>query len=137
MRGVSVFAIVLFAVVALLPGCATLEEGARGDELNRAAKQYAAAMRWGQYAQAYALHGLRDGELAAVDFDALKTIRVTQYHIRDVVIDEGALEGRVLVEFGYYDEYVGAVRSERQSQVWWYDESIEAWRLDAQFPTLK
>jgi hypothetical protein len=131
------FLIIALVSVGALGGCAPIERQARSDDLKSFTRQYAQAMRWGQFEVAYSFHRPESGEIAPVDFSTLRNLRFTRYRVLKLDAEPEALDAEVSVAYAYYDEYVGRVSEHNETQRWWYDMEAERWWLDAPFPELR
>ena len=114
----------------LLQGCATEEQNRKMDEtLNL----YASTIRWSDFLGARMFYD-SPTLYQDVNFDKIKTIKVTGYDAKDVQSLKGGQQIRQNVVIRYYDTNVGSEHQLIDHQVWNYNEDKEVWLLSSKMP---
>lgn len=128
---------VLFALVALslsLGACGSMKENNKYQSLDASVRSYGQHVRWRRFADANSLHKPREGEPKSIDWQDMKSVRVTQYDIVNIVLDKEKDEAKVSVVYAYYKEPSPVVKDATLTQLWWYDEKDEHWYNDNPLP---
>jgi len=123
----------------LLGGCGGLQSQKRANSLSDTLNEYRILMRWGDYEGALTYVRFRPGkvqELAEVDLDALKQVRLASYDVVEQILTPEETEADVKVAMTYYHEESNVLHSLAQRQHWWYDEERNRWYLETEFPDL-
>ena len=129
----------LIAVLILtLPGCARMEAQKKVEGLESAINHYSFKLRWALYDQAVAYHINRDGETPKVDIDALEDIKVAEFNVKEIRINENVeteqTDALVIAELNYYLESYGIIKKLKLQQTWWYDDENKHWFTESEFP---
>ncbi len=122
------------ALLSGIAGCANMGIQERATLLGEETRAYRKAMRWGAYDLAHQLVRRRDGSAPAFDARALEGIRITSFEItnREMTADSG--EAIVSAEISYYHVESGRVKTIKDRQTWWYDETTKHWYIDGSLP---
>ncbi|MCG3201189.1 MAG: hypothetical protein NFCOHLIN_01054 [Gammaproteobacteria bacterium] len=123
----------------LLGGCGSLQSQKRANSLSDTLNEYRILMRWGDYESALTYVRFRPGkgeQLAEVDLEALKQVRLASYDVVEQVVTPGETEAAVKVAMTYYHEESNVLHSLTQTQHWWFDEERNRWYLETEFPDL-
>jgi len=127
----------LFWLVAFclgLTGCAGMESRKRLEALELSQTTYNSALRWGRYEDAAEYRVPRFKPPSPLDLDQLDHIRVVSYDILGQEVNENQTEAVLTVAIQYYRDDVWTVKSIRNRQLWWYDETQKRWFLDGDLP---
>ena len=131
----------LLLILIILMSCAACQRMAvreHTDSLNMAVIHYGADLRWGRYTDAYSYHVYRDGTRPNYDLESLNNIKITSVEpVKPVINNEEATEATVPFKIDYYDERYNTVKTIHQTQQWWYNEEVERWYIESEFPELK
>ena len=131
MRAVT---LVLFTTLILLTGCASNQKHEeRQDSLDR----WEALVRWSEFdALIDMIHPewLSENPIHPVDIDRLHQFRVTEYRVRQVLVDpdEQGLERAVRIRM--YHQHSARERVIDHREVWRFDEDLERWLLHSGLP---
>ena len=125
------------ALLMVLTGCASMEKSQKTDSLKSESRQFAKALRWGDYEAAIIRTRLPEGEKMDVDLDYLKNIRVTKAETSPPLMSDDLMEGEVILYLDYYHELRNSVNSMTVKQSWVYDEEQEQWYCETPFPDFK
>jgi hypothetical protein len=120
-----------------LAGCASMEKSKQTDSLGFQSRQYAKALRWGDYEAAIIRTRLPEGETMDVDLEYLKNIKVTRAETSPALMNEDLTEGQVILYLDYYHELRNSVKSITVQQNWKYDEEDKQWYVETPFPSFK
>lgn len=126
--------LLIACLVAAAGGCARVTNERRAESLEAALQRYAKMLRWGEYEEAAKLIRFREREPVAVDYEALRQVRVTGYEVVERVVTPELNEARVLVRVSYTPLDSGVVRTLDDNQLWYYDEEQKFWFLDDDLP---
>ena len=117
--------------------CKTLDVQNQNDRLLSALNTYAAHLRWGRAHEAYRYHIRRDGTQPPVDLERLENYSITSVTPLDMIVNPDATEATVPMEISYFNEQDGALRTIKETQVWWYSQEAKAWLTESGFPAVK
>jgi hypothetical protein len=126
----------LYCLVVLLAACGAAEKK-KAYDLNEAIDDYVAALRWSRGDEARSYHLTRDGERPPEDVSAMEDIRVTGYHIRKRAINQELDAASVTADIDYYQEEYGTLKHMTLHQEWWYNEELNRWFIESDFPTFE
>jgi hypothetical protein len=129
--------LVMMMFLVALTGCASMEKSKQTDGLGYQSRQYAKALRWGDYDAAIIRTRLPEGESMDVDLEYLKNIKVTRAETSPALMSEDLMEGQVILYLDYYHELRNSVKSISVQQTWKYDEEDEQWYVETPFPKFK
>lgn len=118
-------------------GCKSLDIQNQNDRLLSALNTYAAHLRWGRANEAYRYHIRRDGTQPLVDLERLENYSITSVVPLDMVVNSDATEATIPMEISYFYEQDGALRTMKETQIWWYSKEAKAWLTESEFPVLK
>ena len=122
---------------ALVLGLSLLLTGCISDpkivELEDTLRAYERAVRWSNFQM---IPAFRNKERAneVLEYDRLKSIRVTGYAVRQYTVAESGVEADQVVEIRYYDENVVREKVEMDRQKWAYDNDLNHWVLTSDLP---
>ncbi|KPJ91408.1 MAG: hypothetical protein AMJ53_11745 [Gammaproteobacteria bacterium SG8_11] len=102
-------------------------------ELDDTLRAYDRAVRWGNYQM---IPSFRNKEKAGeqLDYDRLKSIRVTGYAPKHMRVSDKGMDAEQIVEIRYYDENVAREKVEMDRQQWSYDDDLNRWVLVSDLP---
>lgn len=102
-------------------------------DLEDTLRAYDRAVRWSNYQM---IPTFRSKEKAgeALDYDKLKSIRVTGYARKQYHVSDKGTEADQVVEIRYYDENVAREKVEIDTQKWVYDDDLGRWVLVSDLP---
>ena len=130
--------IVLLGITILsLTGCNSSGTRKKMETLEDSINQYAFALRWGRYEDAYNYHIDEQGNKAEMHLDRLEPIRVTGFHIIEKTVNAELTEAMVKGDLNYYHNEYGTLRKAPLEQTWWYREEDKKWYLKTPFPEFK
>lgn len=102
-------------------------------DLEDTLRAYDRAVRWGNYQMIPAFRS-KDKADEVLDYDRLKSIRVTGYSQKQFRVSDKGTEADQIVEIRYYDENVAREKVEIDSQKWNYDDDSNRWVLISDLP---
>ncbi|MGD2186528.1 MAG: hypothetical protein PVI71_10390 [Desulfobacterales bacterium] len=122
-------------LVLLMFGCAGFQVEKRRmalfDETTRA---YNRAIRWGQFEDAFAFKKLAGPNDKLPDFEDYRQVRVTDYKVKETIVDESYLKALRIVNIQYYRMTNVTVKNVINRQQWEYDEEENRWYLISELP---
>ena len=124
------FALVLGLSMSLLTGCISDPEIV---ELEDTLRAYERAVRWSNFQMIPAFRN-KERSNEVLEYDRLKSIRVTGYAVRQYTIAESGVEADQVVEIRYYDENVVREKVEMDLQKWAYDDDLNHWVITSDLP---
>jgi hypothetical protein len=129
-KTVAIVWLVLFTLGFTLYGCIA---DPKMVELEDTLRAYDRAVRWGNY---QAIPAFRDKEQAgeALDYEKLKSIRITGYAQKQYKVSETGTEADQVVEIRYYDENVAREKVVIDRQKWTYDRDLNRWVIVSDLP---
>jgi hypothetical protein len=121
-------------LLLLILGCASMETGEMMSQFDETSRAYLRAIRWGEYEAAYAFKKLtaRDEELP--DFENYRTVKVTNFKVKQTIISEDKSKIIQIVNFQYYRMKDVTVKNLIDRQKWEYDPQQEKWFLQSHLP---
>ena len=129
-----VFTLVLFAMLVLVTGCGTHQKHEeRQDTMDR----WEALVRWSEFdALVDMIHPdwLAENPVHPVDLDRLHQFRVTEYRVRQVLVDPDEQGLQRAVRIRMYHLHSARERVIDHREVWRYDEDLERWLLHSGLP---
>jgi hypothetical protein len=129
----------LLAAVAALPfaGCESIKRKDKSMRLNDALRAYTEAVRWSNFDTASLFTVPREGMPRRVDPATLAGLKVTGFAVRINYVNEAADEADVAIDFSYYHEDRGTIRTVEQHDTWYWSESRGGWVLDGSLPDFR
>jgi len=122
----------------ILAGCQRSENKERGEQMFTAIRGYGNDLRWGEFRQAANRLLAREPEARDAQPkplpDGLRKIRVSQYRIKEIVIDPEGNAATATAEIDYYHADKLRLRTITDTQSWWYEEEEKQWYLDGSLP---
>ena len=128
------FAVKGMILVLLILGCASMKTGEKMSQFDETSRAYLRAIRWGEYEAAFAFKKLtaRDEELP--DFENYRTVKVTNYKVKQTIISKDQSKIIQIVDFQYYRMKDVTVKNLIDRQKWEYDPKQEKWFLQSKLP---
>ena len=123
--------------VVLIFGCAGLKTGEKMTLFDDTARAYLRTIRWGDYESANAFKKMQSPGNKTTDFENLRQIRVTDYHILKTILAEDKSSILRIVNFQYYRVTEAKVKNLIDRQSWEYDEEANRWFLMSGLPDFK
>jgi len=117
-----------------LDGCASKKKNQTLSTFDQTTRLYGRLLRWREYEGAVNMIRHQDESSVEVNLDEYNDLRVTDYEIKKVVMDEDLKSAVVEAEISYYFETKNSVKKMRDTQNWWYLEEAEKWFLDGDLP---
>lgn len=124
-------------LVVFLAGCGGTANKKRVSVLQESIDNYVQALRWSRLDDAVVYHVNRDGEKAEIDLTPMESIRITDYSIKDKVLNSDFTEATVTGELDYYNTAYGTLKKMPLKQKWWFEEESGKWFLESDFPKFK
>ena len=128
------FAVKGVVFVMLILGCASMKTGEKMSQFDETSRAYVRAIRWGDYEGAYAFKKLTDREGALPDFEDYRSVKVTNYKVKQTIISEDQTKIIQIVDFQYYRLTDVTVKTLIDRQKWEYDEEQGRWFLQSDLP---
>jgi hypothetical protein len=102
-------------------------------ELEDTLRAYERAVRWSDF---QLVPGFRGKEKASevLAGEKLKSIKVTGYTARQLLVSDTGMAASQIVEVRYYDENVAREHAVIDRQKWVYDSDVDHWVLVSQLP---
>ena len=116
-----------------LAGCAST--GKQLSALEKAQYAWSAAIRWGEFENAWNLvdPALREAQpVSELEFERYRQVQVSYY--RDLASDRGEDEARRDIEIGLINRHTMVERTLRYTEQWRYDAEHETWWNTAGLP---
>lgn len=126
--------VVSLLLATLLVACANMDRRERLSGLQKALQDYAAALRWERYNDAYEFIRARDGSKPELDMEGFEGYRVTDVEIIRSDLNLEETEAMTHVVIRYYKDTSGTIREIKESQDWWYEAEADRWFLDGDLP---
>ncbi|MGD8962714.1 MAG: hypothetical protein PVF29_04300 [Desulfobacterales bacterium] len=128
------FAVKGMVLVLLILGCASMKTGEKMSQFDETSRAYLRAIRWGEYEAAFSFKKLtaRDEELP--DFENYRTVKVTNYKVKQTIISKDRSKIIQIVDFQYYRMKDVIVKNLIDRQKWEYDPEQEKWFLQSNLP---
>lgn len=139
MRSKLIFLVICITFVSFLSieGCASTQKNKTLRTFDERSRLYGRLLRWREYEGAVGMIRHQDESEVKVNFEDYKDVRVTDYEIKKVIMDEDLKSAVVQAEIAYYIETTNTVTKLRDTQNWWYVEDAETWFLDDDLPNFK
>lgn len=136
-RWLNVLAVVVLALMVAAPASA-LGKRKKGSQLDAMQAAYAAAIRWGEFEQAWQLVDPAYREIhpmSELAFERYQQVQVSGYTDRNNSVAE---DGSVIrnVELRVINKHTMAERTERYREIWRWDEASKRWWLVVGLPDL-
>jgi hypothetical protein len=128
------FAVKGVIFVVLILGCASMKTGEKMSQFDETSRAYIRAIRWGDYEGAYAFKKLTDREDVLPDFEDYRSVKVTNYKVKQTIISEDQAKIIQIVDFQYYRLTDVTVKTLIDRQKWEYDEEQGRWFLQSNLP---
>ena len=129
--------LLLLLGLLLLSGCQTLQERARGKELEKTLHNYELTLRWGylQHMDDFLAPDVKPGP--PITEKALNNIRVTSYEVvrSPVYVDSENVTQTVAIHYVFEDQQVEKQLTDQQ--LWTYDPEMERWNRANPNPNLQ
>ena len=124
------------AVVAVMMvlGCASMQTGEKMSQFDETSRAYLRAIRWGEYEAAFAFKKLAARNEELPDFENYRTVKVTDYKVKQTIIAEDQSRIIQIVDFQYYRMKDVTVKNLIDRQKWEYDKEQEKWFLQSDLP---
>lgn len=129
----KIIAITVF-LASLLSACAGMGRSARLHDLQDALQDYAAALRWERYSDAYDFIRARDGSRPDYNMEGFDNYRVADVVIVRSDLNDEETEALTYVVIRYYKITSGTIQELKQAQDWWYEPEAERWFLEGDLP---
>ncbi|MGD8991640.1 MAG: hypothetical protein PVI00_09335 [Desulfobacterales bacterium] len=120
--------------VLLILGCASMKSGEKMSQFDETSRAYLRAMRWGEYEAAFAFKKLTARETEMPNFENYRTVKVTNYKVKQTIISEDQSKIIQIVDFQYYRMKDVTVKTLIDRQKWEYDPKLEKWFLQSKLP---
>lgn len=120
--------------VLLVLGCASMKTGEKMSQFDETSRAYLRAIRWGEFEAAYAFKKLTDRDDVLPDFEEYRSVRVTNFKVKQTIISEDQLKIIQIVDFQYYRMKDVTVKTIIDRQKWEYDEEQDRWFLQSNLP---
>ena len=134
-RGLELLAVLMLALVVAAPAGA-FGKRKKGSQLDAAQTAYAAAIRWGEFEQAWEFvdPAYREAHpMTELGFERYKQIEISGYSDRGSVAGE---DGSVVrnIELRVINRHTMAERSLRYTEEWRYDPATKNWWVTSGLP---
>ncbi len=129
-----VAALVTLSSLLLLTGCGM---GQLQDDRQEAMDRWEALVRWNEFdALVDMIHPewLADNPVHPVDVDRLHQFRVTEYRVRQVLVDPDGMGFERSVRIRMYHVHSARERVVDYREVWRFDEELDRWLLHSGLP---
>ena len=120
--------------ILLILGCASMQTGEKMSQFDETSRAYLRAIRWGEFEAAFAFKKLSDREEELPDFENYRTVKVTNYKVKQTIISEDQSKIIQIVDFQYYRTKDVTVKNLIDRQKWEYDKEQEKWFLQSDLP---
>jgi hypothetical protein len=121
----------------LIMGCAGIQTGEKMSQFDETSRAYIRAIRWGEFEAAFAFKKLSAREETLPDFEDYRTVRVTNYKVKQTIISEDKSMIIQMVDFQYYRLSDVTVKTLIDRQKWEYDQEQGKWFLIGNLPDFK
>lgn len=121
-------------LILLIMGCASMQTGEKMSQFDETSRAYIRAIRWGEYEAAFAFKKLTARDEPLPDFEDYRTVRVTNYKVKQTIISEDKSKIIQIVDFQYYRMKDVTVKTLIDRQKWEYDEGRGKWFLQSNLP---
>ena len=128
---------ITFVSFLSIEGCASTQKNKTLNTFDERSRLYGRLLRWREYEGAVNMIRHQDESEVKVNLEDYKDVRVTDYEIKKVIMDEDLKTAVVQAEIAYYIETTNSVTKLRDTQNWWYVEDAETWFLDDDLPAFK
>ncbi|MBW2431973.1 MAG: hypothetical protein JRF36_00120 [Deltaproteobacteria bacterium] len=120
--------------VMMVLGCASMQTGEKMSQFDETSRAYLRAIRWGEYEAAFAFKKLTARNEELPDFENYRTVKVTDYKVKQTIIAEDQSRIIQIVDFQYYRMKDVTVKNLIDRQKWEYDKEQEKWFLQSDLP---
>ncbi len=121
-------------LMLLIIGCASMETAEKMSQFDETSRAYLRAIRWGEFEAAYAFKKLTDRDNVIPDFEDYRSVKVTNYKVKQTIISEDQSKIIQIVDFQYYRMSDVTVKTIIDRQKWEYDEEQGKWFLQSDLP---
>ena len=124
--------------VLALPGCATIKQQDKVNQLENQVKLFVKSIRWGDFDVAGSMVRRRGASQAdAPDASKYRGVRVTsdKYALR--AANPESDEAIMAATFDYHSANSASIKTVDYTVVWWYDPDAKAWFLGGELPTFQ
>ncbi len=118
-----------------LIGCASHQKQKSLNAFDERIRLYGRLLRWKEYEAAVNMIRHQDESPADVNLEYYDDLRVVDYEIKKVAMNEDHKSAIVDAEISFYYESRNTVMTIRDTQNWWYMEEAESWFLDGSLPS--
>ncbi len=122
-------------ISVLLIGCASHQKQKSLNAFDERIRLYGRMLRWKEYEAAVNMIRHQDESPVDVNLEDYDDLRIVDYEIKKVAINEDNKSAIVDAEISYYYETRNTVMTIRDTQNWWYMEEAESWFLDGSLPS--
>lgn len=130
-----IFSVICACLISVsLIGCASRQKQKSLNVFDERIRLYGRLLRWKEYEGAINMIRHQDESPADVNLEDYNDLRVVDYEIKNVAINEDHKSAMVHAEISYYYETRNKVMTIRDTQNWWYLEEAETWFLDGSLP---
>ena len=128
------FAVKGVVFVLLILGCASMETGEKMSQFDETSRAYLRAIRWGEFEAAFAFKKRTASNEELPDFEGYRTVKVTNYKVKQTIMSEDQSRIIQIVDFQYYRTKDVTVKNLIDRQKWEYDNDQEKWFLQSDLP---
>lgn len=130
-----IFSVVCACLISIsLIGCASRQKQKSLNTFDERIRLYGRLLRWKEYEGAINMIRHQDESPVDVNLEDYNDLRVVDYEIKKVAINDDHKSAMVNAEISYYYETRNTVTTIRDTQNWWYLEEAENWFLDGSLP---
>ena len=130
-----IFSVVSACLISVsLIGCASRQKQKSLNTFDERIRLYGRLLRWKEYEGAINMIRHQDESSVDLNLGDYDDLRVVDYEIKKVAINEDHNSAIVDAEISYYYETRNKVMTIRDTQNWWYLEEAETWFLDGSLP---
>lgn len=120
--------------VLMVMGCASMQTGEKMSQFDETSRAYLRAIRWGEFEAAFAFKKLTDTNEELPDFEDYRTVKVTNYKVKQTIISEDKSKIIQIVDFQYYRMKDVTVKNLIDRQKWEWDPEQEKWFIQSNLP---
>lgn len=126
--------VITVLMISLLTACTSMGRRGKISDLQNALQDYAAALRWERYSDAYDFIHARDGSKPQLNLEGFDGYRVTDVEIIRSDLNDEETEALTYVVIHYYKDTNGTIQEIKQTQDWWYEPESKRWFLEGDLP---
>ncbi|MGD2100006.1 MAG: hypothetical protein PVG35_20720 [Desulfobacterales bacterium] len=120
--------------ILMVLGCASMQTGEKMSQFDETSRAYLRAIRWGEFEAAFAFKKLTDRNEELPDFEDYRTVKVTNYKVKQTIISEDKSKIIQIVDFQYYRMKDVTVKNLIDRQKWEWDPEQEKWFIYSNLP---